>query len=152
MTYTDDKTLRVVRPGPEVRGKQGHSYAQGLSAASVGAEAIHMQLLTIPPGEIGRAHKHAGHETAIYILGGKSGVWYGETLEHHATAQAGEFVYIPAGMPHMPYNPSDCATCVAVIARTDSNEQESVILLPELEAAFARIASNVSTDRDPART
>ena len=33
------------------------------------------------------------------------------------------------------YNPSDTEACVAVIARTDPNEQESVVLLPELEGA-----------------
>jgi uncharacterized RmlC-like cupin family protein len=37
-------------------------------------------------------------------------------------------------MPHLPYNLSDTESCVAVIARTDPNEQESVVLLPELEA------------------
>lgn len=130
-------TLRVVRPGPTFRGKQGHTYAPALSAASVGARAIHMQMLTIPPGEIGRAHKHEGHETAIYILSGESGVWYGENLEHHETARAGEYVYISAGMPHMPYNLSHETDCVAIIARTDPNEQESVVLLPELEAKQA---------------
>ena len=40
----------------------------------------------------------------------------------------GDFVYIPPGMPHQPYNASD-EPCRAVIARTDPNEQESVVLL-----------------------
>jgi uncharacterized RmlC-like cupin family protein len=42
-------------------------------------------------------------------------------------------VYIPANLPHLPYNSSESESCVAVIARTDPNEQESVILLPELD-------------------
>src|ERR1700712_650665 len=130
-------TLPVVRAGPTFRGKQGHSYAPPLSAATAGTKAIHMQMLTIPPGEVGRAHKHEGHETAIYILSGESGVWYGENLEHHETARAGEYVYIPAGMPHMPYNLNDTMDCVAIIARTDPNEQESVVLLPDLETKHA---------------
>ena len=41
--------------------------------------------------------------------------------------------YIPAGMPHLPANVTN-APASAVIARTDPNEQESVVLLPELEA------------------
>ncbi len=41
-------------------------------------------------------------------------------------------MYIPAGVPHLPANISD-APCSAVIARTDPNEQESVVLLPELD-------------------
>jgi uncharacterized RmlC-like cupin family protein len=34
-------------------------------------------------------------------------------------------------MPHLPFNPSDRDPCVAVIARTDPNEQESVVLVDE---------------------
>ncbi len=42
-------------------------------------------------------------------------------------------LYIPANMPHLPANLSD-KPATAVIARTDPHEQESVVLLPELEA------------------
>ena len=89
--------------------------------------------MTIPPDTRAKAHKHAGHESAIYILSGKSGMWYGERLEEQLFAQAGDFVYIPADMPHLPFYLSATESCVAVIARTDPNEQESVILLPELD-------------------
>jgi hypothetical protein len=61
-------------------------------------------------------------------------MWYGEKLEQHLIARAGDFLYIPANLPHLPYNLSESESCVAVIARTDPNEQESVILLPELDA------------------
>ena len=46
-------------------------------------------------------------------------------------------LYIPAGEPHLPFN-SGPEPVVAVIARTDPNEQESVTLLPELEALVPR--------------
>ena len=57
-------------------------------------------------------------------------MWYGERLEEHADIDSGDFIYIPAGIPHLPYNPSKTETCTAVVARTDPNEQESVKLLP----------------------
>lgn len=60
-------------------------------------------------------------------------MYYGERLEQHLVVGAGEFLYIPANMPHLPYNTSLTEPCTAVIARTDPNEQESVVLLPELE-------------------
>ncbi|NNM71614.1 cupin domain-containing protein [Enterovirga aerilata] len=129
-------TVRVVKPGTPFRGKQGHVYTPAISGGSVGAKALHMQVLRLPPNEIGKAHKHESHETAIYIVSGRSAVWFGERLDHHAAASAGEFVYIPAGLPHLPYNPSPTEECVAVIARTDPNEQESVVLLPELDGAM----------------
>ena len=127
------RTCRLMQAGETFTGKQNLQYAVGISAESVGAQAIHMQLVTIPPGGRARAHKHSTHETAIYALSGESGVWHGERLEHHTIVKPGDFFYIPADVPHLPYNPSRTETVVAVIARTDPNEQESVVLLPELE-------------------
>ena len=37
----------------------------------------------------------------------------------------------------MPINTSTTEHCIAVIARTDPNEQESVVLLPELDEVAA---------------
>lgn len=128
-------TCRIVRAEKEFIGKQGLVYAPGISAESVGAQGIHLQIVTIPPAGRAKAHKHEAHETAIYILSGESGVWHGERLEGHLFVRAGDFLYIPADMPHLPYNPSDTENCIAVIARTDPNEQESVVLLPAVDRA-----------------
>lgn len=125
---------RVVRAGPAFTGKQGLSYAPAISAEAVGSQHIHMQLLVMPPGGRAKAHRHESHETAIYVLSGDSAMWYGENLAEHMEAGAGDFIYIPAGVPHLPYNRSATQECVAVIARTDPNEQESVVLMPELDA------------------
>lgn len=128
------RSCRLLQAGESFIGKQGLEYAVGISAESVGAQGIHMQLVTIPPGGRAKAHKHATHETAIYALQGESGVWHGERLEHHTIVKPGDFFYIPADVPHLPYNPSKTENVVAVIARTDPNEQESVVLLPELDS------------------
>jgi uncharacterized RmlC-like cupin family protein len=130
----DKPTCRVVRAGPQFVGKQGHLLAPGISAQSVGAERIHLQIATIPPGVRSNAHKHADHESAIYVLSGGCAVWYGEQLEQHLELRAGDFLYIPADMPHLPYNPNESESCVVVVARTDPDEQESVVVLPELDA------------------
>jgi uncharacterized RmlC-like cupin family protein len=126
-------TCAVIRAGETYAGKQGLEYFSGVSAQSVGARGICMHLLTIPPGGRAKAHLHANHETAIYILQGTTEMWYGEGLRERLSAGAGEFVYIPAGMPHLPVNSSATEPAIAVLARTDPNEQESVELLPELD-------------------
>jgi uncharacterized RmlC-like cupin family protein len=123
-----------LRAGEPFVGKQGLTYAAGISAETASASAIHMQLLTMPPGARAKAHKHEAHETAIYVLSGEAGMWYGERLEHHMVTRAGDFVYIPANVPHLPYNRSQTEPATAVVARTDPNEQESVVMLPELDA------------------
>lgn len=133
----DALTCKVLHAGEPFIGKQGFSYAPAVSAETVGATAIHMQLLTMPPGARAKAHKHEAHETAIFVLSGEGGMYYGEQLEQHLVVRAGEFLYIPANMPHLPYNMSDSEPCTALTARTDPNEQESVVLLPELDKIHA---------------
>ena len=134
----DDKpTCRVLKAGGSYEGKQGFRYTAGVSAETVGAEGICLMLLTIQPGDRAKAHLHENHETAIYVISGESVMWYGERLENRVEAKAGDMVYIPAGMPHLPANLSD-TPCVAVIARTDPNEQESVVLRPDLEDLVPR--------------
>jgi uncharacterized RmlC-like cupin family protein len=126
-------TCKIIRPAKTYDGKQGFSYFEGISAQSTGSQHICMHFLSIPPGGKANAHLHENHETAIYVLEGEAEMWYGENLSQHLVVKAGEFLYIPAGMPHLPANMSQSSPCVAVLARTDPNEQESVTLLPELE-------------------
>jgi uncharacterized RmlC-like cupin family protein len=121
-------TCIVIRPGQTYEGKQGLTYGEGIFAGNTGAQAICMHLLTIPPGGKAKAHLHREHETAIYVLSGAAGMWYGDRLEEHLVVKAGEYLYIPAGVAHLPYNLSETEPCTAVLARTDPNEQESVIL------------------------
>lgn len=113
-------------------GKQGFDYFEGIARQTAGSEAICMHLLEIPPGGRAKAHQHDAHETAIYVLEGEAKMWWGENLENEMITRAGDMVYIPAGVPHLPYNHTD-KIVKAVVARTDPNEQESVTLLPELE-------------------
>jgi uncharacterized RmlC-like cupin family protein len=54
---------------------------------------------------------------------------FGAGLEEHLTVEAGDFLYIPADMPHLPWNPSATEPCIAIVARTDPHEQESVELV-----------------------
>ena len=70
------------------------------------------------------------------VLSGEAEMWYGPELDEYLTVKEGDFLYIPAGMPHLPANPDRDVPAVTVVARTDPNEQESVVLLPEFAARF----------------
>ena len=122
------KQCKVIRGGAAFHGKQGLDYFTGISAESSGSEAICMHLLVMPPGGQAKPHYHEAHETAIFVIEGAAEMRHGSRLEHVMRIEAGDFVYIPAGVPHQPYNPTD-ATVRAVVARTDPNEQESVVLV-----------------------
>jgi uncharacterized RmlC-like cupin family protein len=119
------------------QGKQGLQYFSGVAAETTGSRGLCLHMLTIPPGGRAKPHLHENHESAVYVLSGEAGMWYGEDLREHMWTRAGDFVYIPANMPHMPYNASDTEPCVAVIARTDPNEQESVTLLALADPGIA---------------
>jgi uncharacterized RmlC-like cupin family protein len=132
MTVSTKPTCHLVRPDSTYDGKQGLRYFEGISKEKVGSSGICMHILTMPPGARAKAHLHEAHETAIYVLSGEVHTWYGDQLEHHIVVKAGDLFYIPAGVPHLPANLSDKPSS-AVIARTDPNEQESVVLLPHLD-------------------
>jgi uncharacterized RmlC-like cupin family protein len=123
-----ERTCVVLTADESFRGKQGFDYGGAISAQSVGATSICMHMLTIPPGGRAKPHLHEHHETVIYVLAGEAGMWYGQDLRQHLVSRAGQFVYIPANLPHLPYNRSMTEPCLAVLARTDPNEQESVVL------------------------
>jgi uncharacterized RmlC-like cupin family protein len=125
-------TCRVVRPADTYGGKQGLSYFAGIAKETVGSTGLCMHIVTIPPGARAKAHLHEAHESAVYVLSGQARTWFGERLEEFADMGPGEMMYIPAGVPHLPANLGD-EPCTAIIARTDPNEQESVVLLPDLD-------------------
>lgn len=130
---TTSPECRRLRAGSTYSGKQGFDYFEGISRESTGAQAICMHLLEIPPGARARAHLHESHETAIYVLEGAAKMYWGERLENLMEVTRGDMIHIPAGVPHLPFNPFE-VPARAVIARTDPHEQESVVLRPDLES------------------
>jgi uncharacterized RmlC-like cupin family protein len=123
----------IIRPGGSFSGRQGLDYGAGISAESAGARAICMHRLTLPPGVRATAHLHEHHESAIYVISGHADFWSGPRLEHHGVVGPGDFLHIPAGVPHLPAN-TGSEVVEAVISRSDPHDQESVVALPELDA------------------
>ena len=127
------RACQKLRPAGTYSGKQGFDYFEGIAKETTGSQSICMHLLTVPPGGRAKAHKHETHETAIYVISGSAKMYWGERLENVMETRAGDLIYIPADVPHLPFN-DGTEPAVAVIARTDPHEQESVVLLPDLEA------------------
>jgi uncharacterized RmlC-like cupin family protein len=128
MAITAPGEVIIIRAAGNYEGKQGMSLATGVSSRSAGARALCLHLVVIPPGTRGVPHAHDGHESAIYTVSGETEVWHGEGLRQCSIVKAGDFMYVPPGTPHLPVNRSDVTT-IAVVARTDPQEQESVITL-----------------------
>jgi len=121
-------TIQCIRPDAEVMTKQRLPYFVGVSRETVGAEGISMNLVVIPPDASPEPHYHKDFETAIYILQGEVETRYGEGLKETMINRKGDFVFIPPGVPHQPYNLSKTEPAMAIVSRNDPNEQENVVL------------------------
>lgn len=121
-------SIVTVRPKEAFISKQQLPNFEGISAQSAGSQHLCMHLVVIPPGGRAVAHYHNGYETAIYIMKGRAETKYGENLEQSSINEAGDFIFIPPNLPHMPVNLSETEEVIAVVARNDPNEQESVVL------------------------
>ena len=113
--------------GDNLRGWNGIKYKVGMSAKNVGAKALSMNVATIPPGGVARAHIHVGFEVMLYILKGKVRHEYGTGCKKVLENEAGDFIYIEPGLPHEVFNMSDTEPVVAVVARSDASEWENII-------------------------
>ncbi len=120
----------TVRPEATTMTRQRLPNFVGISAVSAGATGLSMNLVVIPPAGAAEPHLHRGYETAIYLLKGRVETRYGERLENSVINQAGDFVFIPADLPHQAFNLSTTEAAMAIVARNDPNEQESVQLYP----------------------
>ncbi len=118
----------TVRPDATTMTRQRLPNFVGISAATTGATGISMNLVVIPPGGAAEPHLHRNYETAIYLLKGRVETRYGPGLRQSVINEAGDFLFIPANVPHQPINLSDTEPAQAIVARNDANEQESVEL------------------------
>lgn len=121
-----DKNIVTVRPEMTINTIQKLPNYVGISALTAGAKGISMNMVVIPPGAKAEPHFHKGFETAIYLLKGSVETLYGENLTQSIVNKEGDFIFIPAGVPHQPRNLSDSEPAIAIVSRNDPNEQESV--------------------------
>ena len=122
-----DADLITVRPATSVMTERQHlPYFVGISRTTAGSSELAMNLVVIPPGGAAEPHYHRGYETAIYILKGRVETRYGIGLKKSMINEAGDFLFIPPNVPHQPVNLSASEPAQAIVARTDSNEQETV--------------------------
>ena len=126
-------TCKVIPSGDAYVGQQGFTYLGGLTGATAGARGISMTIVTLPDGARAKTHLHREIETAVYVIEGEAEMHFGDGLGELVRARAGEYVYIPADMPHLVVNRSG-APCRALVAHTAADDQVGIVLLPELDS------------------
>jgi uncharacterized RmlC-like cupin family protein len=121
-----EPTVQGLRPDREVMTRQRLPYFIGISGETVGARGLSMHIVVIPPGARAEPHVHVGYETGIYVLEGRVCTRWGASLEHEVISEAGDFLFVPPGVPHEAINLSATEPARAVVARNDPAERDQV--------------------------
>jgi uncharacterized RmlC-like cupin family protein len=125
--------VRVIRGDqldPNTAQTPGMNRAAAINAARVGAQKIWAGTVTIHPNAKTGAHHHGALESVIYVVRGKARMRWGEQLEFTAEAAAGDFIYIPAYVPHQEINASTSEPLECVLVRSDN---EAVVVNLDIE-------------------
>ena len=107
-TFTQSR-ISVVTPSEFDRGTSQTPGSERLAAisASQGITAsIWGGLFVVEPGIGTGIHHHGEQDTIAYVLEGECLVRWGERGEFSAVARAGDFLHVPAWLPHMEANRS----------------------------------------------
>ena len=128
-------TAKIVRAGDSRVAEQGSVYRPGVSVESVGSTMIWLGMISLPAGRRTSAHRHEGHETALLMTAGEEiEIWSGSRLECCDRVRPGDYLFIPAGVPHVAVNRSS-KEAQFLGARNDPAANESVVFMPELDSA-----------------
>ena len=117
----------VIRKHENCRDWNGIRYRRGMSSKNLSARELSMNVATVPPGGVAKAHIHDGFELMLYILKGRVRHEYGPGLKYSVENEAGDFIYIESGIPHEVFNLSDTEPVEAVVARSSADEWEKII-------------------------
>lgn len=120
----DDRTSNT----PQTPGMRRYA---AISGSLTGSQHLWMGGNTVRPGQKSSDHHHGEADSGIYVVSGHPRfVFLVDDSEQYIDAAPGDFVYVPAWVPHREENPSDYEDAVVVLAR--STPEEIVINLPSL--------------------
>jgi uncharacterized RmlC-like cupin family protein len=126
------ESVHVIPPTQLDSATAQTSGSRRLAAVHSGAgidSSIWGGLFLVEPGGRTGIHHHGEQHTIVYVLSGSSYVRWGEQGEFNAAAQAGDFLYVPAWLPHMEINPSSEVPFQWVVVRSTS--EPIVVNLPD---------------------
>jgi uncharacterized RmlC-like cupin family protein len=131
LAVVTDATIRVVGPAGFVADTAQTPGSQRLAAIAPGQveSVLWGGLFVVEPGARTGIHHHGEQQTVAYVLQGACEVRWGARGEYAATAKAGDFIHVPARLPHMEINRSGSEQLVWVVVRSTANP--IVVNLPD---------------------
>jgi uncharacterized RmlC-like cupin family protein len=132
VTETEYPPIRIVSPG---KFDSGTAQTPGSLRLAAVAPQLGVQstmwggLFEVKPGARTGIHHHGEQQTIAYVLSGVCEIRWGARGEYVARAKAGDFIHVPAFLPHMEINPSDSEPFRWVVVRSTSTP--IVVNLPD---------------------
>jgi uncharacterized RmlC-like cupin family protein len=127
--------VRVIKSGTldaNTAQTPGMLRAAAVNFARVGSQKLWAGTVIIQPNAKTGAHHHGALESVIYVVRGAARMRWGERLEFAATADAGDFIFVPPYVPHQEINALSDAPLECVLVRSDN---ESVVVNLNIDAA-----------------
>jgi uncharacterized RmlC-like cupin family protein len=147
--YEPDSTISVVHPGdlsPETAQTSGSLRLSAFSATHGIASPLWGGIFVVEPSAKTGIHHHGEQDTVVYVLQGEAVVRWGDRGENSATVRPGDFLHVPAWLPHREENPSKDEQFRWVVVR--STPEPIVVNLPDdfwnakVNEAFHRSAAS----------
>jgi uncharacterized RmlC-like cupin family protein len=128
----DTSTIHVVRPDQFDLGtaQTPGSERRAAIAPELGVDsALWGGTFEVEPGSRTGVHHHGNQETIAFVLSGTCEIRWGSKGEFAAQAGPGDFIHVPAFLPHMEINPSGEQAFRWVVVR--STPTAIVVNLPD---------------------
>jgi uncharacterized RmlC-like cupin family protein len=125
-------TINIVRPdqlSAETSQTSGSQRMSAISAANGIASALWAGTFLVEPSAETGIHHHGEQDTVAFVLEGEATVRWGDRGEHRATVRRGDFLHVPAWLPHQELNPSTTNSFRWVVVR--STPEPIVVNLPD---------------------
>src|SRR6202041_3739862 len=118
---SDSSAIRIIHPREFDKGplQTPGSERQAAVAPQLGVETtLWGGMFEVKPGARTGIHHHGGQQTIAFVLSGVCEIRWGARGEYAATAKAGDFIHVPAYLPHMEINPSRSKPFPWVVVRS----------------------------------
>lgn len=116
------KVVKAASKSGDTPDTKGMNRQVAISGSRNDAKALWAGTNHIRPGEITGAHHHGALESVIYIVSGHAIMRWGDRLEFITKAGPGDFLLVPAWMPHQELNASDTEDLHCALVRSGPEE------------------------------
>jgi len=114
------QVLHGAQPMDTTSQTRGMERRAGIDGSTAGTNRIWMGHVTCLPNEMGPPHHHGEAETAAYIVSGQMRVYFGEGFKEYVDASPGDYLYVPAHVPHIEGNVNN-EPAELILSRTPDN-------------------------------